>query len=325
VYTQLQQSDARVAALSRELAGKFGDSEAAKQSLATLQDKKAPVDMRRKALLMLAERQRKELVAEIPQLLEEKDLRIETIRAIAGYDQEDLGKLLLKKYGTFTPEEKLELMQTLSSRPRYGWLLTRAIQDKTVPKPEVPAYVARQLRRVVGSGFVEVWGPIDALAAGEQAAEYTRYRKLLTDKALASASAHKGRALFTRTCGSCHKMYGEGGNIGPDITGSNRGNVEYLLSNILDPSGEIQDDYKLVVVTTRDGRTYSGNVSGENERQLTLRVVGQEAVVINKSDIQSREVTPVSMMPTGLFKTLTDAEILDLVKYLRTVEQVAMP
>jgi putative heme-binding domain-containing protein len=281
--------------------------------------------MRRKGLLMLAERQRKELVAELPQLLEEKDLRTEAIRAIAGYDQEDLGKLLLKKYNTFTSAEKLEAMQTLSSRPRYGWLLTRAIQDKTVPKAEVPAYVARQLRRVVGSGFVEVWGPIDALAAGEQAAEYTRYRKLLTDKALAGASAHKGRALFTRTCGSCHKMYGEGGKIGPDITGSNRGNVEYLLSNILDPSGEIQDDYKLVVVTTRDGRTYSGNVSGENERQLTLRVVGQEAVVINKSEIQSREVTPVSMMPTGLFKTLTDAEILDLVKYLRTVEQVAMP
>jgi putative membrane-bound dehydrogenase-like protein len=325
VYTKLQQSDARVAGLGRELAGKFGDSEAAKQSLATLHDKKAPIEMRRKALLMLAERQRKELVDQIPALLEDKDLRIDAIRAIAGYDQEDMGKLLLKKYASFTPAEKLETMQTLSSRPRYGWLLTRAIQDKTVPRPDVPAYVARQLRRVVGSGFVEVWGPIDALAAGEQAAEYNRYRKLLTDKALASASAQKGRVLFTRTCGSCHKMYGEGGNIGPDITGSNRGNVEYLLSNILDPSGEIQDDYKLVVVTTRDGRTYSGNISGENERQLTLRVVGQEAVVVNKSDIQSREVTPVSMMPTGLFKTLTDTEILDLVKYLRSVEQVAMP
>jgi putative membrane-bound dehydrogenase-like protein len=325
VYNRLQQSDARVAGLALELASRFGDSEVAKQSLATLQNKSAPTDKRRKALLMLAERQRKELLEQIPSLLEDKDLRIDAIRAIAGYDQEDLGKLLLKKYGSFTPEEKLEAMQTLSSRPRYGWLLTRAIQDKTVPKPDVPAYVARQLRRVVGSGFVEVWGPIDALPAGEQAAEYNRYRKLLTDKALASASAQKGRVLFTRTCGSCHKMYGEGGNIGPDITGSNRGNIEYLLSNILDPSGEIQDDYKLVVVNTRDGRTYSGNISGENERQLTLRVVGQEAVVINKSEIQSREVTPVSMMPTGLFKTLTDAEILDLVKYLRSVEQVAMP
>ncbi|MDO1447847.1 PmoA family protein [Rhodocytophaga aerolata] len=325
VYASLQKSTPKVAGLAGEIAGKFGDTEAAKQALVTLKDKNASLEQRRKALQMLTARQRKELPKELPSLLADETLRIDAIRAIASYDQEDLGKLLLKQYKTFSQEEKLEVVQTLSSRPAYGWLLTRAIQDKTVPKAEVPAYAARQLRRVVGSGFVEVWGPIDGLATGEQAAEYTRYRKLLTDKNLLAANAQKGRAVFGRTCGGCHKMYGEGGNIGPDITGSNRGNVEYLLSNILDPSGEIQDDYKLVVITTRDGRTYSGNIAGENQRQVTLRVVGQEAVVVNKADIQSREVTPVSMMPTGLFKNLSDTEILDLVKYLRTVEQVAMP
>ena len=73
----------------------------------------------------------------------------------------------------------------------------------------------------------------------------------------------------------------------------------------------------MVVVTTRDGRTYSGNVVGENARQITLRIVGQDAVIINKSDIQSREETPVSMMPPGLFETLSDGEVLDLVAYLK--------
>ena len=115
-------------------------------------------------------------------------------------------------------------------------------------------------------------------------------------------------------------MYGKGGNIGPDLTGSNRTDVDYLLFNVLNPSGEIQDDYKLVVVTTRDGRTYSGNISAENDRQLTLRVVGQDAVIINKANIQSREVMPVSMMPNGLFETLTDKEVVDLVAYLRTMK-----
>ena len=80
----------------------------------------------------------------------------------------------------------------------------------------------------------------------------------------------------------------------------------------LNPSGEIQDDYRMVVVTSRDGRTFVGNVVAENERQITLRVVGQDAIVINKSDIQSRETTDTSMMPQGLFNTLTDAEVLDL-------------
>jgi putative heme-binding domain-containing protein len=111
-------------------------------------------------------------------------------------------------------------------------------------------------------------------------------------------------------------MYGEGGSIGPNLTGSNRSKVDYLLFNVLEPSGEIQEDYKLVVITTRDGRTYSGNVVSENERQITMRIVGQEATVINKSNIQSREVMPVSMMPNGLFETLSNAEIIDLVGFL---------
>jgi putative heme-binding domain-containing protein len=113
--------------------------------------------------------------------------------------------------------------------------------------------------------------------------------------------------------------------LGPDITGSNRANLDYLLSNVLNPSGEIQDDYRMVVLTSRAGRTYVGNVVAENERQVTLRVVGQDAVVINKSDIQSRETTATSMMPQGLFDALTDAEVLDLVAYLRTNAQVKLP
>jgi len=113
-------------------------------------------------------------------------------------------------------------------------------------------------------------------------------------------------------------MYGEGGHIGPDLTGSNRGNLEYLLSNVLNPNGDVPDAYRMVVVTTRDGRTFSGNVVSETDQQLTLRVVGREDPVIRKSDIQSRETTSVSMMPPGLFDGLTDREIIDLVAYLRT-------
>ena len=112
-------------------------------------------------------------------------------------------------------------------------------------------------------------------------------------------------------------MYGEGGDIGPDLTGSNRANTAYLLGNIIEPSGVIQEDYKLVVLTTRDGRTYSGNVVEENDRQVTMRIVGLDQVKISKSEIQSREVMEKSMMPEGLLNNLSEEEILDLVAYLK--------
>ncbi|MGY4385710.1 putative membrane-bound dehydrogenase-like protein [Pedobacter sp. UYP24] len=313
-YAKMQASGDRNKQLSLEIAQYFGDTEAAAAYFHTLHDKNAGIEGRRKALATLAAQQRTELVAELPGLMDHALLRNDAIRAMASYDSDKLAQLLLSRYPKLNEKDQQTAIETLASRSRSGWMLALAIKNKTIEKRDVPASVARQLRRVVGSGFVEIWGPIDQLPSNELA--FKKYRDLLNPAALDKANLKKGQTVFMRTCGSCHKMYGDGGNIGPNLTGSNRAKVDYLLFNVLDPSGEIQDDYKLVVITTRDGRTYSGNISSENDRQITLRIVGQDATVINKSNIQSREVMPVSMMPNGLFETLTNAEIIDLVGFL---------
>jgi len=168
----------------------------------------------------------------------------------------------------------------------------------------------------VGTRFADVWGPVEENSSENRA--YARYRGLLNDVAMKTANPQNGHGVFLRTCGPCHAMYGEGGNIGPDLTGSNRANLEYLLANVLNPNADVPDAYKMVVVTTRDGRTFSGNVVSETDQQLTLRIVGRDSAAIRKSDIQSRETTAMSMMPTGLFDSLMDREVIDLVAYLRS-------
>jgi putative heme-binding domain-containing protein len=169
---------------------------------------------------------------------------------------------------------------------------------------------------------VEIWGPIDAVAKEKQAT-FEKYRALLTSDRLAKADASTGRALFRKTCGGCHRLFELGGRIGPELTGANRGDMNYLLGNILTPSEVIQDAYRMSLVLTNEGRLYSGILAGESERHIELRVVGEnEPVVIPKSTIASREVAPVSMMPDGILNDLTDANVLDLVKYLQAAEQV---
>src|SRR5690606_19713769 len=222
----------------------------------------------------------------------------EASRAVGAFGERWLGETLLAGYESWTAEERAEAIRALASRPAYGWQLTQAIAKGVIPMRDVPPNVARQLLRVVGSGFIEVWGPIEESANDARA--YSRYRRLLSDEAMRRADLAAGRQLYDRTCGPCHKLHGEGGDLGPDLTGSNRTNVDYLLFNVLDPSGEVQDDYRMVVGTTRDGRTHAGTVAAETDRHLTLRVVGQEPVVVPIADIQSREVAPVSMMPPGL-------------------------
>ena len=133
---------------------------------------------------------------------------------------------------------------------------------------------------------------------------YEAYEAMLTNDALQSANLAHGRVVFECTCGVCHRMYGQGGAVGPDLTGSNRTNLDYVLSNVISPGEVMQDDYRMVIVTTRGGRTYIGTVAAENERQVTLRVVGQDTVVLNRSDIQSLEISEQSLMPEGLFLSL---------------------
>jgi putative membrane-bound dehydrogenase-like protein len=324
VLEGLKRSDARIARLAHDVAQQFGDTEAAGRNLATVRSRTAPIEQRRRALQMLTAQRRPQLVAELPAVLDDERLRLEGIRAIAAFDQDSLGRLLIERYRTLNSAEKSEVIQTLASRRRYGRLLTDAIAKEVIPRRDVPAHLARQLLRVVGAGFTEVWGPVEESAL--EAKAYAKYRALLNDTAIAGANVRNGRSVFQRTCGPCHKMYGEGGEIGPDITGSNRGNLDYLLLNVLNPNAEVQDAYKMVLVTTRDGRTFAGNVLAETERQITLRVVGRDAAaVINKADVQTRETTAVSMMPPGLFDGLADREVIDLVAYLRTVEPVKAP
>lgn len=313
--------DQNLADDARKAAQHFGSLAAATEMLNTLKDVTANVERRKEAIISLASMQREELVPQLTGLLDDSDLRKEAIRAIADFESPDLGRALLSKYTELSLLDKQDAIQTLSSRPVYGRLLAAAIKDGSMPRRDIPAYIALQLRRVVGNGFVEIWGPIDQMSSDKKA-EYARYQRLLTDQAIGSANLIEGRKVFIRACGACHKMYEEGGILGPDLTGSNRANTTYLLSNIIEPSEEIQDDYKMVVITTTDGRTYSGNIVAENERQLTMRIVGQDNLLINISDIQSKEMTEKSMMPEGILGTLSDEEVLNLAAFMRTTESI---
>lgn len=323
VYAALQ-ADENLMDLATAVAQRFGDVAASGKYLKLLRDKTASTEQRRSAINNLASRQVAELEAMIPELVDDPSVRIEALRAMAAYDNFDLGNQIIAKYNSFNAEEKMELIQAYASRQNYGWAVVGEISDGRIPKSDIPPYVARQYRRVVGNGFLEIYGPIDQLP-GNKALQLAKYEDLLTDEAISEADPINGEKVFAAQCGTCHKMYGKGGIIGPDITGSNRGNLDYLLSNIIDPSGEVQDAYKMVVVTTMDGRTYAGNIVGENNRQLRLRVVGQEdEIVINKSSIQSQEVTSNSIMPDGLLSLLSEQEVLDLIAFLRTTESLTL-
>jgi putative membrane-bound dehydrogenase-like protein len=315
--------DAKLADLTAQIGQQFGDAKAADAQLAVLKDKAAPIERRRQILTAFARDAYAAALPVVMSLLDEPAIRRDAIRALASFDTPQVAPTLIKRYATLSAAEKAEVVLTLSTRRSNASALVAALKNNTIPKTDVTASDARQLYRVLGPSFVEFWGPITQLASDKQA-EMAKYKAMLTDAEIAKANTGKGRAIYERTCMACHKLYGAGGIIGPELTGSNRADLDYILSQIINPSEVMQDSYQLVIVTTRDGRTLSGTVVAEDNQQLTLRLVGQDSIV-TKSEILSREKSPVSMMPEGLLKTLKDDEVRDLIGYLRTPAQVPLP
>src|SRR5262249_7437447 len=148
----------------------------------------------------------------------------------------------------------------------------------------------RQLRNLkdkeLDKRIADVWGLVRTTPE-DRAKLISRWKKKLTAPAPAPDLA-LGRALFAKTCQQCHTLYGVGGKVGPDITGSNRGNLDYLLENVLDPSAVIPNEYKATVIALKDGRTLTGIVRGETPAAFTV-VLANETLTVPKADIELTE------------------------------------
>ena len=150
-----------------------------------------------------------------------------------------------------------------------------------------------------------------------------RLKKLLTPDRLSNASAAEGRVLYTQLCATCHSLFGEGGKIGPEITGADRRNLDYLLENILDPSSTVPDAYRVSVVNLKDNRVLTGILLTLNERAITLQTL-TEKLIIEHKEIETITQSTLSMMPDGLLETVSESDLLNLTAYLMSPQQVAL-
>jgi putative heme-binding domain-containing protein len=138
------------------------------------------------------------------------------------------------------------------------------------------------------------------------------------------ADLANGRATYAKTCGACHQLHGEGGRIGPNLTGSNRADLEYLLANLLDPSAIVGRDYQTTIIVTDDGRSIAGLVVQETPTSVTLETP-TERVTIPLDEIDTRVLSPQSLMPENQLAQLAPEAARDLVAYLRHPTQVPLP
>ncbi len=320
-------ADETLAGLVRDLGVVFGDGRALDEIKALVKNAEADAAMRIAALETLIESQPDDLRAICESLLDDRSLNATAARGLSLFDDPALGQALAKRYKRFEVSARPRLVETLVSRPAWAKALLAAIADGTVPKRDLSAFHARQISahgdEALSAELVRVWGEIRE-SAEEKRKLVADWTAKLTPEVLKDAGLPKGRQLYAAICGACHVMYGEGGKIGPDLTGSNRHDLGYLLENIIDPGAVVSADYRMTLLTLDDGRVLSGVVAAEDERTLTLRQAVGETVT-EKSAIAKREVSPVSMMPEGLLLAFNETQVRDLIAYLMHPTQVGLP
>ena len=302
----------------------FGDTVAVASALECVQDSSVAAAQRCSTLSLLLGQQNQEASQLLKVLIDEPALTLSAIRGYAVVRNDEAPAVLISRYSKLNAQQQRAVVETLASRKAYAEALLEALKMNQIQPSAVPVQVARSLKNLLGKKFTDVYGALPVVGA-EREHLIKKYKKLCKPSAVAAADASRGRAVFQKTCAACHVLYGEGGKVGPELTGANRANLDYILLNSVYPSLDVPHAYRTVSVLTVDGRVVNGVLAEEDGTKIVLRTPEQPRVVIAKEDIDFRKISPQSMMPDGQLDAMKPQEVIDLVKYLRTTEQVELP
>lgn len=298
----------------------FGDGRALDELRKIAIDNSADVTIRRNAILALADSGQTEgLFKLLKPLITDKSLTTVVTRAMAKCDRADVARVILNRFPHMDPAGKTAAINTLVIRATWAKQLLDAIAKQRVPVEAITASHARQIQNfqdeAITKRLTQVWGQIRETSA-ERQQQIDELRERLNATESNAINLENGQMLFEKNCANCHILFGNGGRIGPDLTGSDRKNLNYLLENIVDPSASVAEGFRTSVIAMEDGRLFTGVILETTERILTVQTK-DEIVKLDRTLIEKMRTTKNSLMPEGLVDKLTEQEVADLFGFLR--------
>jgi putative membrane-bound dehydrogenase-like protein len=316
------------------LALRQGQKEAVDKALAVIADKDAKLGERLSYIRILGEVNQPKAVpvlfTAVSSEASSPAIQQAALLALQRYDQDDIGQKVVKAYPDrlrSDPDVRAAALALCASRPVWALQLLNAISRekkpgekfvaRTIEKEDVPEQIVRQLKLLNDYAIVKItdriWPEVRLAGTPEKNATIAKVSALMKN---GTGNTTAGHQLFTIKCATCHHLFEEGGSIGPDLTGYDRGNLNDLLTNIVDPSAYIREGYVAYHVVTTDGRTIVGTLKSRSGNTVTLQPFSGEAVTITASQIRDMQPQKTSIMPERLLESMTDQQIRDLLSYL---------
>jgi putative membrane-bound dehydrogenase-like protein len=307
--------------LRLRLAVRAGIGAAYDQAIATAVDRGSPEHRRIDALGVLAEIGREDAVPKVLPLLREDEtesVRAAAIDVLARFEKPEIPAALVKAYSTMPPGLKARARAALLSRPSSAFALLLEIDNGRLPAAEISPNELRLIVTFEDSSLNALvrkhWGSVGQGTPEEKLAEV---RRLSNDLRAGRGDVKSGRRLFLRHCGGCHKLFGEGGNLGMDLTPASRADTMYLLTHIADPGVFIRKEYMSVSIRTKGGRALSGLIAEQDVSGITLIDASLQRTRVPRSDIVTMGESEISLMPEGLLSGWRPQEVRDLFAFLQ--------
>ncbi|MFT7633498.1 MAG: putative membrane-bound dehydrogenase-like protein, partial [Mariniblastus sp.] len=321
ISKQLASSDdEEVTELVQKLDLVFGDGRALVDLKAIVSDNAGDVATRRRAIATLSQsKESADMFEFLKPHLNNKALTTAVVQALSRVKQPQAAKAILNRYRHMDPAGQAVAVNVLVTREPWARQLLNAVAGKQIASSNINASHARQMLNFqspeLTKQLTDVWGEIRQTSA-ERAADISQLRDKLSTAVVQQADLETGQIMFEKNCANCHTMFGRGGKLGPDLTGADRKNLNYLLENIVDPSASVAESYQTSVIQLDDGRLFTGVVIGENERTMQLQTK-DELMTIDLKSIDAQRQTKKSLMPEGLLDSLSDQDIAALVRFLQ--------
>ena len=301
-----------------ELSLVFGSGRGAESLLAIVGDGAQPTVSRIRAVEALAAANAAGLTEQLERLLRDRRMSAAAVRGLALAAPDSYPQTVVQEYHRLPIDGRQAAIESLIQRPAWAAMLLQATEENAISKEDVSASALRQIQLLgdseLNARVLRLW-PERRLIQADRVKQTHALKEALTAARLAAADLSAGKALFAKTCGSCHKLFGEGGEIGPGLTGAQRGNVTYWLENILAPSAAVPANYRVSVVLLDDGRVINGVIVGQTSQTLRVQTA-TKLETIPQHRVETIRATELSLMPDGLLDDWSSGEVRDLMAYL---------
>lgn len=303
---------------------RLGQADALKQALAIIRNENADNSQRLALIGILGEVQQTEAVNTLLGLLgssRSSAIKNAAMLSLMSYSDPKIGQAICSRYHSSIPDEhglRQTAQRVLASRVDWAKSFMQEIEAYRIKPDTVSLDVVQQMQLHADPQLQELvkkhWGSVRATPAEKQE-EIARIHRLLTRQG-AAGNLKRGHELFVKNCATCHTLFDEGGRTGPNLTGYERDNLDFMLLAIVDPSAAIREEFTQYQVLTEDGRVLTGLLEDQTPTQITIRGANNQVTILAREDVELLQAMSTSIMPDGLTQKLTEQEILDLFAYL---------